>query len=102
MTNTGQIDLIRPVPPICRIRLEANSVKHPYYEISIYRLPASGFLIQKRSGAQGSRGVVENWWRPGLRQAIEKKGQLIASKLNKKKGRVYTVISVEGVGYEQG
>lgn len=94
MNKISQIELINFPPPLYRTVLEAaDSPMRAYYEVSIYQMTDSGYLIQKASGAQKSKPNVETWFRPNLRQALEKKAQLVNAKLNKKtKGRIYTTI----------
>lgn len=94
MTKTSQLELICFPPPLYRTILEAaDSPMKAYYEVCVFRLLDSGYLIQKASGAQKSRPNVETWFRPNLRQALEKKTQLINSKLNRKeRGRIYKIV----------
>jgi hypothetical protein len=90
-----QLELISFPPPLHLTLLEASdSPKKAYYEVSIFRVPHAGYLIQKASGGQTSKPNIETWYRPDLRQALEKKAQLIRAKLKRKaRGRIY---------YEQG
>lgn len=94
MSKTSQIELICFPPPLYRTVLEAaDSPRKAYYEVSVYHMMNSGYLIQKSSGGQKSKPNVETWFRPNLRQALEKKAQLINAKLNRKiNGRVYTIV----------
>jgi len=94
MSKISQIELICFPPPLFRTILEAaDSPMKAYYEVCVFKLMDSGYLIQKSSGAQKSRPNVETWFRPNLRQALEKKTQLINAKLHRQtKGRIYAII----------
>ena len=73
-----------------------------YYSIEIFYLPGAGYRIQKSSGASGTRPVKENWWRPNLKQALEKGEKLVKSKTNsKRRGRVYIDIGSDAGLNEQ-
>jgi len=82
-------------PPIFVVRLIAtDSPRVAYYSIEIFHLPDAGYRIQKSSGASGAKPNKENWWRPSLRQALEKSEKLVRSKTNgKRRGRVYIDIN---------
>ncbi|OHB53069.1 MAG: hypothetical protein A2Y12_16265 [Planctomycetes bacterium GWF2_42_9] len=92
-----QPDLINPDPPISSIRLEAvDSPRRAYYSVDIYILPGgAGCRVQKASGGQKAKPVLENYWCPGLGQALQKQAALVAAKVNKKKGRLYEVSQEE-------
>jgi hypothetical protein len=95
MHKISQLELIAFPPPLYQTTLEAvDSPKRAYYKVSVYHLmDDSGYLIQKASGGQKSKPNIETWFRPNLRQALEKKAQLINAKLNRKvKGRIYTIV----------
>lgn len=94
MSKIAQLELINFPPPLYQTTLEAaGSPKKAYYAVSVFHIKDTGYLIQKASGGQKSRPNVETWFRPNLQQALEKKSQLINSKLNRKPtGRVYKII----------
>lgn len=94
MNKPAQLELISFPPPLYRTLMEAaGSPRKAYYEVCVFRMPSSGYLIQKASSGRTSKPNVETWFRPNLQQALEKKTQLINSKLNRKAtGRVYTII----------
>lgn len=94
MSKNSQLELIVFPSPLFRTVLEAkDSPKRAYYAVSVFYIRDTGYLIQKASGGQKSRPNVETWFRPNLQQALEKKSQLINSKLNRKAtGRVYKII----------
>ncbi len=107
MNNTGNVaathmfqpDLISPDIPISETKLLAESPQTAFYRVSVFYLPRSGYRIEKASGPSSSKnGIQENFWRPNLRSAMEKKSKLVSSKLNKKKGpRLYVVVSTSGL-----
>ena len=70
-------------------RLEADSVRHAWYEVVLTEHPGGGFLIIKRSGASGSSGISETWFRWVLPDAVAKFQIVINNKLRKKRGRIY-------------
>jgi hypothetical protein len=92
-----QQDLISSGTPLFQTRLHSlTAPRKPYYEISIFDRPGFGYLIEKSSGAAGAKPNVEIWYRPNLKQALEKKSRLIDGKMNKKRrGRVYTFAADE-------
>ncbi len=92
-----QIKLITPEPPVSETRLIAESPRTAYYRVSIYYLPGAGYRIEKASGATGSKGCRENFWRPNLRSALEKKAKLVDAKTRKTKGRMYQVVATTGL-----
>ena len=77
----NQPDLIDVHPPLYRTRLLApDSPRRAWYELSIFAVPPIGYLIQKMSGCQGSKGQSETWFRPDLTAALNKYQQLIRAK----------------------
>lgn len=94
-----QLDLIQPALPVNRVLLEAtDSPRRAFYEVTCYHLPGAGYTVRKSSGASGAKGNTETWWRPNLRQAVEKQALLINAKLKpSKKGRIYTLTIREGI-----
>ena len=97
MNRTDQLELITYPPHLYRTLLEAtDSPRRAYYEVTVYHIPNVGYLIQKASGGQSAKPNVETWFRPNLRQALEKKAQLIYAKLHRKAiGRMYSVAGGE-------
>lgn len=95
------MDLIHQDQPAYLTRLIAeNSPRQAYYQVAVYRLCGGGFTIRKESGASGSKPNIEVWFRQNLRQAREKQAQLINSKLNKRIGRLYTMVETKEVTNE--
>lgn len=92
-----QPELLQSDIPIDETNLVAESPRHAYYRVSVYYLPGAGYRVEKASGAAGSRPNSENFWRPTLRLALEKKSKLVQSKLKIRKGRPrqYTEVVVE-------
>lgn len=101
-TDPYQLELISPVPPISETSLIAgDSPRVAYYRVSVFYLPGAGYRIEKCSGASGSKGTREDYWRPNLKQALHKKSLLLAAKLRKKKGpRVYVKTGSSGIEEE--
>ncbi|MFA7405201.1 MAG: hypothetical protein WC007_14495 [Pelobacteraceae bacterium] len=99
-----QQELISPEPAISETSLIAeNSPRAAYYKVSIYWLPGAGYRITKTSGASGSKGCQEDYWRPSLKLALHKKELLIAAKLRKKRGpRIYMEVSSTGIVSQKG
>ncbi|MBV5350083.1 hypothetical protein JZU71_02685 [bacterium] len=93
-----QPELIEADIPIAETRLIAvDSPRQAYYRVAIFWLPGSGYRIEKASGAHGCKPNAENFWRPNLRAALEKKSKLVIAKLKKKRGRIYVDV---GAGSE--
>ena len=92
-TQPHQPDLIEPTPAIATTVLttEPESPRKAYYRIEVFYLPGSGYRIEKSSGAAGAKPNTEQYWRPNLKLALEKKDKLIKFKTSKKKGRIYRV-----------
>jgi len=97
-TDPFQLELISEVPPIAETCLIAgDSPRTAYYRISVYYLPGAGYRIVKASGAAGARPNQEDYWRPSLKLALEKKSKLVAAKLRKRKGpRQYMEVASSG------
>lgn len=95
-----ELDLGLP-EPLDVTRLEADSARKAYYIVSLYYLPGAGYIIRKRSGAAGSRGVTESYFRQTYSEAIEKKLKLINGKLHKgsreKKKKDHPTLGASGV-----
>lgn len=86
-TVTYQQELITPEPPISETSLIAgDSPKSAYYTVAVYWLGGAGYRIVKTSGASGTKGSQEQYWRPNLKTALHKKELLLAAKLRKRKG----------------
>lgn len=108
MHNTGttepykQLELITPEPPISETNLIAgDSPRIAFYRVSIYYLPGAGYRIEKCSGAAGSKGEREDYWRPSLKLALEKKTKLLKAKLRKRKSpRQYIHADSSGITEE--
>lgn len=98
-TEHYQLELISQDPAISETALLAgDSPRSAYYRVSIYYLPGAGYRITKCSGASGTRGNQEDYWRPNLRAAMDKKTKLLVAKLRKKKGpRIYEMIGSSGI-----
>lgn len=86
------LDLDLP-SPLLSTRLVADSPRWAYYQVEVIHLPGAGYVIRKRSGADGSKPTVEAWYRPSYAVAVEKYGQLVKRKVAKggkaAAGRVY-------------
>lgn len=94
-TNSEQMDLICSDPPIFETKLiSPDSPKKAYYVVSVHMVPG-GYIVRKQSGAEQATPVTECYWRPGLRQAMDKYTQLLDTKLHKRKGRIYSVAVVK-------
>lgn len=76
-----------PIEETCL--LAGESPRLAYYRVSVFHLVGAGYRIEKASGASGAKPNSENFWRPNLRAALEKKTKLVAAKLKKKRGRIY-------------
>lgn len=79
--------------PVSTTRLVApGSPRRAYYVIEVFHVPGVGYCVRKTSGASGARPAVENWFRPGLAGAMEKKEQLVKAKMNpRRRGRIYEI-----------
>lgn len=102
-TDPYQLELITPVPPISETQLLAgDSPRVAFYRVSIYYLPGAGYRVTKCSGASGTKGSQEDYWRPSLKLALDKKAKLLAAKLRKKKGpRIYIKVGSSGIESEE-
>lgn len=92
-----QPELISPDPPVSSVHLEAvDSPRKAYYSVEVFVLPGgAGCRVQKASGGQKAKPALENYWCPGLGQALQKQAALVAAKVNKKKGRIYKEVAQE-------
>ena len=90
--HTLPLDLDLP-SPLLSTHLVADSPRRAYYQVEVIHLPGAGYVIRKRSGADGARPVVESWFRQGYAAAVEKYGQLVRRKVAKQGkaagGRMY-------------
>jgi hypothetical protein len=71
-------------------RLESDSSRRAWYSVSLAGHPGGGYLITRKSGASGSAGCAETWFRWTLQDAMQKYQATIQRKLDKKRGRIYT------------
>lgn len=101
-SESYQLELISPDSPVAETILVAeNSPRMAYYRVAIYYLPGAGYRVTKTSGASGARGNQEDYWRPNLKLALDKKAKLLAAKLRKRRGpRQYVRVGLSGIKEE--
>lgn len=84
-----------PQPKVLKgIMLRADSPARAWYKLQIIEIPG-GYVIEKRSGRQGSAGIVECWFRWSLPEAEKFFTQIFNEKTRCNRKRVYVLVPDE-------
>lgn len=71
-----------------------GSARQAWYSLILYQLPRGvGYVIEKRSGPKGSKGVNEMWFRHSFEEADLKFNAIIRRKLGQSGPRKYVQVS---------
>lgn len=82
------------MPEIIRsIRLEATSIRNAWYELRVLKF-ADGYVVEKKSGVEGSKGLTESYYRSSLPEAEEKFFSILNAKIRGNSRRKYRRVGV--------